>query len=126
MAKRNKKDLMDIDLTRKKKKVYDIDTNIKVASKTGKVLYGKNQVLRALRNSTFKMIIIANNCPQELLSELHHYNNLVEDKIYIHTYKGSSWDLGLALAKPYMISILGIIDYGDSELQKLVTQNLKN
>ena len=85
MARKKKKDLMDIDLTRKKKKVYDIDTNIKVAGKTGKIVYGKNRVLRTLRKNRFKMIIIANNCPQELLSELNYYNTLLEDKIYIHT-----------------------------------------
>ena len=129
MARKKKKDQMemDIDLSRKKKKQFDvksnIDLNLKVVSKTGKIIYGKNQVLRSLRNNKFKMIIIANNCPQELLSELNHYNNLLDDKIFIYTYKGSSWDLGLALAKPYMISILGIFDYGDSSLQKLTAQN---
>ncbi len=118
MAKK-KKDSMDIDLSRKKKKVFDVDTNIKVAFKTGEIIHGKNQVLRKLRENKYKMIIVANNCPQEILSEINYYNNLLEDEMFIYKYKGSSWDLGLALAKPYMISILGIYDYGDSALEQL-------
>lgn len=117
MAKRKKS--QELDLSRKKKKVFDIDTNIKVALKTGEVVYGKNQVLKKIRQNPFKMIIVASNCPYELMSELKHYNNLSENEIYIHKYKGSSWDLGLACAKPYMISAIGIYSYGDSELQSL-------
>ncbi|MFO7797171.1 MAG: 50S ribosomal protein L30e [Promethearchaeati archaeon] len=117
MAKRKK--TQELDLSRKKEKVFDIDINIKVALKTGEIVYGKNQVLKNLRKNPFKMIIVANNCPYDLMSELEHYNSLLENKIYIHKYKGSSWDLGLACAEGYMISILGIYDYGDSDLQSL-------
>jgi len=118
MAKK-KKDSMDIDLSRKKKKVFDVDTNIKVAFKTGEIIHGKNEVLKNLRDNKYKMIIVANNCPQNILSEINHYNNLLDDEMFIYKYKGSSWNLGLALAKPYMISILGIYDYGDSALEQL-------
>jgi large subunit ribosomal protein L30e len=118
MAKK-KKDSMDIDLSRKKKKVFDVDTNIKVAFKTGEIIHGKNEVLKNLRENKYKMIIVANNCPQDILSEINHYNNLLDDDMFIYKYRGSSWDLGLALAKPYMISILGIYDYGDSALEQL-------
>ncbi|TFF94367.1 MAG: 50S ribosomal protein L30e [Promethearchaeota archaeon] len=114
-----KKKTEELDLSRKKKKVFDIDINIKVALKTGEIVYGKNQVLKNLRKNPFKMIIVANNCPYDLMSELEHYNSLLENKIYIHKYKGSSWDLGLACAEAYMISILGIYDFGDSDLQSL-------
>ncbi|MFW9864592.1 MAG: 50S ribosomal protein L30e [Candidatus Thorarchaeota archaeon] len=117
---RKKKDIGEkVDLTRKKQKEFDIDTNIRVAYKTGKIIYGKKQVLRYLRSDVFKMLIIANNCPSELLAQLNHYNSLMKDKIHIHTYKGSSWDLGLACAKPYMISIIGVINQGDSALLSL-------
>ena len=108
-----------VDLTRKKKKEFDIDTNIKVAYKTGKIIYGKNQILRQLRQNPFKMLIIANNCPKELVSQFNHYNSLMKNKLFIYPYKGSSWDLGLACAKPYMISVIGVIDAGDSDLLSL-------
>lgn len=124
MAKK-RKDIVDkIDLTRKKEKEFDINNNIKVAYKTGKIVYGKNQVLKQLRQNPFKMIIMANNCPQELVNELNHYNSLVnkKDQLFIHKYLGSSWELGLACAKPFMISVMGVIDQGDSELLTLKTK----
>ena len=121
MSKKKTKNVAEkLDLSRKKKKEFDIDTNIKVAYKTGRIVYGKNRVLKYFRqDATFKMLIIANNCPKNLENQLNHYNALMKDKIYIHRYKGSSWDLGLACAKPYMISVIAVFDEGDSDLLSL-------
>ena len=123
MARKSKKIDESIDLSRKKVKEFDVDTNIKVAYKTGKMLYGKTQVLRQIRQDPFKMIIIANNCPDELETQLRYYNSLINKRIFIHRYKGSSWELGLAIGKPYMISVVGINDFGDSDLMTLKTKN---
>ena len=123
MAKMKSESVVEkLDLSRKKKKEFDIDTNLRVGFKTGKFIFGKKQVLRHLRNDSFKMILLSNNCPTELEKQLNYYVSLMKDKIYIHRYKGSSWDLGLALAKPYMISILGILQEGDSNLLSLRSQ----
>jgi len=121
MVKRKDKAVAEkVDLSRKKTKEFDIDTNLKVVYKTGKIVYGKNQVLKNLkREKLFKMLIVSNNCPMELMNQLNHYNSLLNNQIFIYKYKGSSWDLGLACAKPYMISIIGIIDFGDSDLISL-------
>jgi len=123
MAKKNLKLGDTIDLSRKKVKEFDIDTNIKVAYKTGKLIFGKTQVLRQLRQNPFKMIIIANNCPAELETQLSYYNSLINNNIFIHKYKGSSWDLGLSIGKPYMVSIIGLNDFGDSDLMTLKDKN---
>ncbi|TFG02697.1 MAG: 50S ribosomal protein L30e [Promethearchaeota archaeon] len=122
MARKKKQISESIDLSRKKTKEFDIDTNIKVAYKTGKVVYGADEVLRQLRQNSFKMLITSNNCPAELESELKYLNSLMKESIFIHKYKGSSWDLGLAMGKPYMISLIGINDFGDSDLTKLKTK----
>jgi large subunit ribosomal protein L30e len=122
MARKKKQISDSIDLSRKKTKEFDIDTNIKVAYKTGKVVYGADQVLRQLRQDPFKMLILSNNCPAELESQLEYLNTLMKESIFIHKYKGSSWDLGLAMGKPYMISVIGINDFGDSDLSTLRTK----
>ena len=123
MVRKSKQISESIDLSRKKVKVFDIDTNIKVAYKTGKLIFGKSQVLNQLRQKPFKMLIIANNCPAELDAQLTYYNSLMNNNLYIHKYKGSSWELGLAMGKPYMISIIGINDFGDSDLLSLKTKS---
>ncbi|KKN44590.1 hypothetical protein LCGC14_0691620 [marine sediment metagenome] len=127
MAKnRNRIGIENVDLSRKKTKEFDIDSNIKVAYKTGKIIYGRNQVLKNMRHeSPFNMLIVSKNCPQELIIQLNYYNSLLKDKFFIYKYKGSSWELGLTLAKPYMISILGVIDFGDSNLISLKTKRKK-
>ena len=123
MAKMKSESVVEkLDLSRKKKKEFDIDTNLRVGFKTGKFIFGKKQVLRHLRNDSFKMILLSNNCPTELEKQLNYYVSLMKDKIHIHRYKGSSWDLGLALAKPYMISIIGVLQEGDSDLLSLKSQ----
>ena len=123
MARKNKPVAAKLDLSRKKTREFDVDTNIKVAYKTGKILYGKNQVLKYLfRENMFKMLIVSNNCPSELITQINHFDSLLKDKLFIYKYKGSSWDLGLACAKPYMISVMGIIDFGDSDLISLRTK----
>lgn len=121
MAKKKKsKTAIDTeDYSRKKVKEFDIDTNIKVAYKTGSIVYGKKRVLRSLRKNPFKMLIIANNCSLDLENQLNYYNSLLENQLFIYRYKGSSWDLGLVCAKPYMISVIGIEEQGDSDLLSL-------
>lgn len=122
MARKSKKIDDSIDLSRKKKKELDVETNIKVAYKTGKILFGKSQVLRQLRQKPFKMMIIAKNCPVEFETQLNYYNHLMGNKIFIYKYSGSSWELGLAMGKPYMISVIGINEFGDSALLTLKTK----
>jgi len=122
MARKKQNVADSIDLSRKKQKEFDIDTNIKVAYKTGKIIYGKNTVLKELRKDAFKMLILAKNCPKELESQLNYYNELMGNKLFFHKYKGSSHELGLACAKPYWISVIGIIDPGDSDLLSLKTK----
>ena len=94
-------------ISNEKVKVFDVDTNIKVAYKTGKLIFGKSQVLSQLRQKPFKMLILANNCPAELSAQLSYYNSLMNDNLFVHRYHGSSWELGIAMGKPYMISIIG-------------------
>ena len=61
MAKKSKSTASTVDYSRKKEKVFDVNINIKVAYKTGNIIYGRNKILKELRQNTFKMIIIANN-----------------------------------------------------------------
>ncbi len=121
MAKKSKNISDSIDLSRKKKKELDVETNIKVAYKTGKILFGRSQVLRQLRQKPFKMVLVAQNCPIEFEHQLKYYNKLMGNSIFIYKYKGSSWELGLAMGKPYMISVIGINEFGDSALESLKT-----
>ncbi|MHA1377824.1 MAG: 50S ribosomal protein L30e [Candidatus Helarchaeota archaeon] len=96
--------------------MIDEDTAIKIALKTGKVIIGSKRTIKSLISNKVKMIIKASNCPIELSEELKHYSNLANIKL--HTYKGSSLDLGFVCGKPFMISTIAIEDAGDSDILK--------
>ncbi|MHA1340984.1 MAG: 50S ribosomal protein L30e [Promethearchaeota archaeon] len=99
-----------------KAKEFDINKLVNIASKTGKIIIGSKSVKKYLHTNDLKMIIFANNCPQSILDE---FNNLLKnrkDEILIYQYPFSSWELGAAAAKPFMIATMGIVEAGDSNI----------
>ena len=97
--------------------MIDEDNAIKIALKTGKVIIGSKRSIKSLIANKAKLIIKASNCPLEISDDLLHYTKLTNVKL--HTYKGSSLDLGFICGKPFMISSIAIEDAGDSDILKL-------
>lgn len=103
-----------------KKKGFDVKKNVNIAVKTGKVYIGSGVILRKLRFESLKFIIVSVNCPAEILADIRHALRVAGSDTRIYTYKLSSWDLGEACGKPFMVSALGIEDPGDSDILKLL------
>ncbi|MFX1449512.1 MAG: 50S ribosomal protein L30e [Promethearchaeota archaeon] len=97
--------------------MIDEDTAIKIAMKTGKVIIGSKKSIASIIKNKAQLIIKAANCPHNITEELKYYTKLTN--IPIHTYKGSSLDLGFVCGKPFMISTIAIEEAGDSEILKL-------
>ncbi|NVM03184.1 MAG: 50S ribosomal protein L30e [Candidatus Helarchaeota archaeon] len=95
----------------------DEDTAIKIAIKTGKVIIGSKRSIDSIIRNKARLVIKAANCPLKISEDLKYYSKLVN--ITIHTYKGSSLDLGFVCGKPFMISTIAIEEAGDSEILKL-------
>jgi large subunit ribosomal protein L30e len=112
--------LRDTTTRRKKKKEFDVKKNINIAVKSGNVVIGSNKILKAMRQERFKMIILAENCPVNIKKKIINNNSLLDDPIFIHTFNQSSWELGLACGKPFMVASLGIFDEGDSDILALI------
>lgn len=93
--------------------MVDEDKAIKIALKTGKVLLGNKNSLRAIRQNKAKLIIKANNCPEYLANELNYYCDLAGIKL--HTYNNSSRELGFLCGRFHMVSTLAVLDPGDSQ-----------
>jgi large subunit ribosomal protein L30e len=102
------------------KKEFDESKEINVAVKTGKVLIGANCVLSELATGKLKLIIIANNLPQKSNDRLNIQNYSIEKPVPIYEAHNSSIDLGSACGKPFWISMLGIIEPGDSSIMKAI------
>ncbi|RLG93028.1 50S ribosomal protein L30e [Candidatus Bathyarchaeota archaeon] len=98
--------------------MINIDKAIATAVKTGKVLFGANHAIRSAKTGKAKLIVVAENCPSNVKSDIEYYCKLSNVPIII--YKGTSIDLGLLCGKPFVVSALTIRDPGDSDILKIL------
>ncbi|GER35151.1 60S ribosomal protein L30 [Striga asiatica] len=102
---------------KKTKKTHEsINNRLALVMKSGKYTLGYKTVLKTLRNSKGKLILISNNCPPLRKSEIEYYAMLA--KIGVHHYNGNNVDLGTACGKYFRVSCLSIVDPGDSDIIK--------
>ncbi|GMI99411.1 hypothetical protein like AT1G77940 [Hibiscus trionum] len=102
---------------KKTKKTHEsINNRLALVMKSGKYTLGYKTVLKSLRGSKGKLIIISNNCPPLRKSEIEYYAMLC--KVGVHHYNGNNNDLGTACGKYFRVSCLSIVDPGDSDIIK--------
>ncbi|GER42950.1 60S ribosomal protein L30 [Striga asiatica] len=102
---------------KKTKKTHEsINNRLALVMKSGKYTLGYKTVLKTLRNSKGKLILISNNCPPLRKSEIEYYAMLA--KVGVHHYNGNNVDLGTACGKYFRVSCLSIVDPGDSDIIK--------
>ena len=95
----------------------DVERAIRVAVDTGKVYLGRKRTLGAVRNKEVKLVVVANNCPQDVKGDLLRYAELAGIPVY--EYPGTSLELGAVCGKPYVVSMLGVVEAGDSDIFEL-------
>jgi large subunit ribosomal protein L30e len=96
----------------------DVNKQIEIAVRTGKVSFGVKEALDAARFAKAKLLIVASNCPEPHKLDIFEYAK--QSSVPIYNYQGSSVDLGGACLKPFLISVLTVKEPGDSEILKLV------
>lgn len=101
-----------------KKTTESINNRLALVMKSGKYTLGFKTVLRSLRSSKGKLIIIANNCPPLRKSLIEYYAMLA--KVGVHHFNGNNVDLGTACGKYYRVCCLSIVDPGDSDIIKTI------
>ncbi len=103
--------------------MINVENAIKLAVKTGKIKIGSKKASKLVKSGKGILIIVANNCPKEILEDLQTYCKLAN--IYIYQYRGSNYDLGFLCGKTYMISVLLILEAGDSDILKIKEETSK-
>jgi len=98
----------------------DINKQIQIAFRTGKVALGAKEALDSAKFAKGKLLILASNCPESERTEITYYAK--QSAIPVHTYTGTSLDLGSACGKNFVVSALTIKEPGDSEIMKLAVQ----
>ncbi len=89
----------------------DISRALKSAITTGKVEFGVDQTVKAIRDGKAQMVVISRNCPS---AELRR-----DIGVKVHVYEGNNMELGAMCGKPFSVSALVIIDKGSSNILTL-------
>jgi len=92
----------------------DLNREICQAVTTGKVILGSDKSLKALKLGHAKLVILASNCPDIVRADIEHYSKLAN--IPVHVYQGDSTELGLACGKPFLVSVITVLDPGSSSI----------
>jgi large subunit ribosomal protein L30e len=98
----------------------DINKQIQIAFRTGKVALGAKEALESAKFAKAKLLILASNCPEDERTDIMYYAK--QSTIPVYTYTGTSHDLGSACGKSFVVSALIIKEPGDSEIMKLAVQ----
>lgn len=93
----------------------DLTRQLKIAMNSGKVLFGQKQTVDACAKGEARLIILAVNCPQTWIDEIHARH----PDVAMHRIMLVNRELGTACAKPFSISTICVLDAGNSELLTL-------
>ncbi len=100
----------------------ELDSEIWLARKTGKVIMGLKGVRRLLLagNEKPKLIILASNINKEAKAEIKYLAKL--SNVPVLVYDKGSLQLGRALHKPFFVSAAAILDPGESSILDFVEE----
>lgn len=91
----------------------DLDKSLRSVMRTGKVLVGTRQAIKASKRGVAKLVIVASNCPGDVKEQIKGAN------IPLYEFPGMSVDLGPLCGKPYIVSALTVLEPGDSDIMAL-------
>jgi len=95
----------------------DLVREIQTAVKTGKVVMGYRESLKAVVNGKAKLVLVASNAPSDIKRDLTKHCKLSGTPLL--EFPGTLWDLGAVCNKPFMISVLTVLDPGESAVLDL-------
>jgi len=84
----------------------DIVQIIKEAQKQGKIIYGKNKVLKSLLRGELEKVIVAKNCPWQIKEDVKRYAEL--SKIEYYEVNLDNMQLGVLIGRSHSVAVLGI------------------
>lgn len=93
---------------------------LKLVMKSGKFKLGYRETLRTLRSGKSKLVIVSNNCPTVRQSEIEYYAML--SKTPVHRFEGGNTELGTACGRYFQVSMLTVLESGDSDILKVTAQ----
>ncbi|MBE6507439.1 MAG: 50S ribosomal protein L30e [Methanocorpusculum parvum] len=95
----------------------DFNLSLKRAMKTGNVALGQNTVEKVVAENKAQLVIIAKNAPAKVREIIAGAENLS-----VYEFNGSSRQLGKEIGRDHMVSILAVVDAGESDILSLKSE----
>lgn len=92
----------------------DLSTNIRLAVDSGKVALGINKAMDSLKQNSSKLLIAASKGKSADLQDIMHVAKISGVKLVL--FEGNSMELGAICGKPFSVSVLSIIEPGNSKI----------
>ena len=94
--------------------MVEIQKSIRMVVESGSVEFGmRSGLMRALKGDA-KMILIASNCPKTTREQIE--NAAQKSNLQVKNVGFTSLELGSICGKPYPVSILTILEAGNSDI----------
>jgi len=97
-----------------------MNKELKSILQNGKFTLGSKSVISDLQGEKSKLIVISNNCPEDIKSDIKGLGEF--DKIPILVFDGSSLELGEFCGKPFLVAALSVTDLGKITLKSIVKE----
>ncbi|MEM3397037.1 MAG: 50S ribosomal protein L30e [Thermoplasmata archaeon] len=89
-----------------------LENSLRLAVQTGKVVYGHDRTAKMAKEKKVKLIVVASNYNEDReLVEKNSYNG-----VPVLRFSGTNVELGRICGKKFAVSVLGIIDPGNSNI----------
>ncbi|MCL4383617.1 MAG: 50S ribosomal protein L30e [Candidatus Marsarchaeota archaeon] len=98
--------------------------DIRLAVDSGEVMLGIKQVLKSIENNSVKLVIMASINKEDNLNDIKYISNIANIKLEL--FNGTSAELGSVCGKPYSVSVLSVINPGNSNILKNLDNNNAN
>jgi large subunit ribosomal protein L30e len=99
----------------------DEKKEIRRAVDTGQVLFGLRSAEKNLLNGQAELIILTSSTPRLSREKVEHQAKVAGTPFY--QFKGSAHELGAVCGKPFVISVLTVLNPGKSKVLSLAKEN---
>ncbi|MCL5008465.1 MAG: 50S ribosomal protein L30e [Candidatus Marsarchaeota archaeon] len=92
----------------------DLNTDLRLAIDTGKVVFGNREVMRTVSSADAKAVVVAMNGKHDIVGDMLHISEISSIKII--KFNGNSIELGALCGKPFSVNVFAILEPGNSNI----------
>lgn len=95
----------------------NIEKQIGVIKRTGKLKYGYNTTIKSLQRGEAKLVIMASETPEDMKMTIKYFCALTQTPVV--EFPGTSAELGIACRRPHLVAVIAVLDLGASDIMHM-------